>query len=105
MINPKELRIGNILQKSTNELLIVGEITDNGFGCKVVDRDKFSLPTGWEIHPIPITEDWLLNFGFEQNGHKLPIQLHQRGKTHIKYVHQLQNLYFALTGEELTWIF
>jgi hypothetical protein len=22
---------------------------------------------------------------------------------HIKYVHQLQNLYFALTGEELTY--
>lgn len=64
--------------------------------------------------PIPLTEEWLLKFGFDKidfqfikNGIKLfPIRdLYYRGnfpiKSDIKYVHQLQNLHFALSGKEL----
>ena len=70
-------------------------------------------------NPIPLTEEWLLKFGFESNPYqdryeKDPIHIECaiiEGETylwienipHIKYVHQLQNLYFALTGEELTY--
>jgi hypothetical protein len=68
----------------------------------------------WDrIKPIPLTEEWLLKFGFDGwdlgkytlirtngnffiTGHKGPIA------QNIFFVHQLQNLYFALTNEELT---
>ncbi len=73
---------------------------------------------------IPLTEEWLIKFGFEKTnvdiffkhiGEKaLSIYLESNNLTtllsfdfqetplrRVKYVHQLQNLYFALTGEEL----
>ena len=70
-------------------------------------------------NPIPLAEEWLLKLGFEddENGWfikenpPLIMSWNQNDKTircfgysfsHIYYVHQLQNLYFALTGEELT---
>jgi hypothetical protein len=66
--------------------------------------------------PIPLTEEWLLKFGFDDLGTygygrgNFHICLHENEfyfpinnrKVFIKHVHQLQNLYFALTGEELT---
>jgi hypothetical protein len=72
--------------------------------------------------PIPLTEEWKLKFGFEKtewdnfNSFRLSIGnndytivLYTDGNCEvgdiitckIEYVHQLQNLYFALTGEEL----
>ena len=74
------------------------------------------------IEPIPLTEEWLVKLGFElfqdENDafpsyhHKYSFVLDEKFQpsdvgfpiAHIefKYVHQLQNLYFALTGEELT---
>jgi len=71
--------------------------------------------------PIPLTEEWLLNFGFKHirdnwynthvNGNTFNVYVFKdlRYRVEIvsqsigvfKYVHQLQNLYFALTGEEL----
>lgn len=76
--------------------------------------------------PIELTEEWLLKFGFIPNKYKDEYTICPYGKNTyvldkeytdkgewdfcyeeaylvtIKYVHQLQNLYFALTGEELT---
>jgi len=72
------------------------------------------------IEPIKLTEEWLLNFGFYKHNNAWKI-----GKQNLypnfnfsiwkdmsvnsaefpvklQYVHQLQNLYFALKGEELT---
>ena len=74
--------------------------------------------------PISLTEEWLIKFGFkkcERSGaygltiisRYMSIDYYPRDNqydltifTHgapmdIKYVHQLQNLYFALTGNEL----
>jgi hypothetical protein len=75
---------------------------------------------------IPLTKEWLLNLGFNKDvdgsfmKNDISIFLDKRFKTNlflqenqdnfkwfsyeckIKYVHQLQNLYFALTGDELT---
>ncbi len=69
--------------------------------------------------PIPLTEEWLINMGFEEDraGHR---ELTKNGFTiffevfsdhvscylemigvDILYIHQLQNLIFALWGEEL----
>lgn len=77
------------------------------------------------IKPISLTKKWLLDFGFEKSktfqGHnsmKHKAGLHLvKSKNHyellikigssiilseLRYVHQLQNLYFALTEKELT---
>jgi len=63
---------------------------------------------------IPLTEEWLLKFGFsfdKLNFYRLDKRLIVvRGKRFIdfgsdvelKYVHQLQNFFFALTGTELS---
>lgn len=78
-----------------------------------------------DIEPIPLTEEWLLKFGFDRHNNLFfsnhdyfsYIELDaygcdglygyclsdERSIYHkLEHVHQLQNLYFALTGEELT---
>ena len=96
----KELRIGNYLQNRNGiPYKVLGEMFVDGFhGLK----------------PIPLTEELLLRIGFSVsslgddnvvsvNGFYLwkdRLQ-HITTGTRIKHVHQLQNLYFALTGEEL----
>lgn len=79
------------------------------------------------LSPIPLTEEWLLKFGFvfltDIGVYKLKFKIDTQAGEYefagvpkaigfvsnrlfasgtIKYVHQLQNLYFALTGNELT---
>ena len=65
--------------------------------------------------PIPLTEDWLLKFGFKiencyennkASKNKIIITYGENffyGITRLIYVHELQNLYFALTKTELSW--
>ena len=85
-------------------------------------EDHNSHEYGDHTYPIPLTEDWLKKFGFETHDHHdYFIDISKIGEIHswfsifsgdefyyinefdvkISYVHQLQNLYFALTGEEL----
>jgi hypothetical protein len=79
--------------------------------------------------PIPLTDEWMFNFGFKKHkagmggadmwqgmsgwginsdewlfrgDTKGGLKLVGYFNTNILYVHQLQNLYFDLTGEELT---
>jgi hypothetical protein len=78
------------------------------------------------FEPIPLTEEWLINFGLNEyndikvkdNGFiciertKSEINFYIMGHDNptyssmhsikLNHVHQLQNLYFALTGKELT---
>lgn len=69
-----------------------------------------------EFIPIPLTEEWLNNFGFEYKSgiedfyvsKKLGTMIWANKKLYyphrcvpVEYVHQLQNLYMDLTGEEL----
>ncbi|MBA9078334.1 hypothetical protein [Rufibacter quisquiliarum] len=71
-----------------------------------------------DLNPIPLTEEWLLRAGFERNWEytsvvyeKSCMQLEWNGYhwtdgndgfiVGVKYVHQLQNLYYCLVGEEL----
>ena len=120
-----ELRIGNITSMG-----VVYLIEDDVF--RVANNDGDTFKNTWaEIKPIHLTEEWLLKFGFDKVGIALtsiaiaPLNLpctfnlpntpfsFCQGKlilttgtgdfcVNIEYVHQLQNLYFALTGEELT---
>ena len=69
------------------------------------------------VKPIPLTEEWLVKFGFENNSMNLDeegflhldisfiggvnVYINDMEYPHINHVHQLQNLYFALTGQEL----
>lgn len=147
-----ELRIGNYLQ---SEILSIPKMQ--------IESNGVAKMSGYGIHqieigaitnykPIPLTEEWLLKFGFKptplyiQRGatsrdinkdfvhEKCFIRLNTWGykdndgkyiddpeqllffnsetyyenctmenvSAPLKYVHQLQNLFFALTGEELT---
>lgn len=104
-----ELRIGNIVSYGDGELF--------------VDINVFRDLEHYKLKPIPLTEEWLVKFGFEKEysnywSHKksyfeidkdnygLWINSVNGNEYHhgngFKHVHQLQNLYFALTGEELT---
>lgn len=155
-MNVREIRIGNWI------------FDDEGCLCKVIGLSPFDhsvrcdeiegcnilvdvfpqdgrILSGYETDspdckPIPITEEWLLRFGFkkggtpnynfklidqeeiqefyifcnhigDQNNYRFGITLVDSEYTEtdelsislqIQYVHQLQNIYFSLTGEELT---
>ena len=108
-VQANELRLGNWLTNFVGTDFKVNQIPISGM---------FPHPK-----PIPLTEEWLLKFGFEKTKHTgyydkkwLSGDFFFDGKKllviteglidgdfiDIKFVHQLQNLYFCLTGEELT---
>jgi hypothetical protein len=124
-LKAQELRIGNFLDR--NGLMeVVGIVLGN---VKVFDHyNKVPLKYFLEVDSfsgIPLSEEWLKKFGFEferqtvggferwetiHGVHKAHIKLLDKKFSwaigeytqHILYVHQLQNLYFTLTGTELT---
>lgn len=106
-LKANELRIGNFYDHNG----FVNEATPNTI------EEVWIAERSW-VKPIPLTEEWLLKFGFEcvftNDDHhyyleSIDLSLDRSyqpfgiGKYKLKfeYVHQLQNLYFALTGEEL----
>ena len=111
-----ELRIGNYVSVTWNGSSEITEIEQYHVRLKDGFSDIESL------RPIPLTKEWLLKFGFNANRYNDEFELYplmfdceytDHGEwnisydghplsTEVKYVHQLQNLYFALTGEELT---
>lgn len=118
----KELRIGNfLLGKCVDEL---DERKEWWEQYQIKDaEDLMGVKDGWDKH-IPLTEEWLLKFGFEKKADYqfsnmqlvvefwkiLNKKIDVRFKINVNesviiceihYVHQLQNLYFALCGEEL----
>ena len=101
-----ELRVGNIVQSDGSIFTIEPH--------HLIDIEKTAT------NPITLTKEWLVKFGFEihvniNNEYLKKDVLYFYGKglicqigeysseslRHIKYVNQLQNLYYALTGEEL----
>jgi len=115
MIPYTELRIGNWINEQDLELQV-----------GMIRQDLFDAS-----EPIPLTEEWLLKFGFENmNDPDVLVYCKSFGKFDgedyddaivitrdsqnqwyfslgrkviVNYVHQQQNLYFALTGEELVF--
>ncbi len=118
----QDLRIGNLVyDKHYNLMEVVSLDSRQGYGN--VYKDAYGTSSGGVIKPIPLTEEWLIKMGFEKIGtnyEKDWLLLHGNIKTGtvdfllnepktgkykatiLMYLHQLQNLYFALTGEELT---
>lgn len=123
-----ELRIGNFadyhgatviaLDIFRSEWIRWGYFIDSiGFSRRLNEEDS--------PKPIPLTEEWLIKLGFvtdeddeeayhntvlylERNNNKSPFWGVWKGVEsniylrHIDYVHELQNLFHSLTGEELT---
>lgn len=106
-MTPYELRIGNRLKQG-----IVKSLYYNGYvGFDTGNSQSLELIDG-----IPLTSEWLWKAGLYRAGDRYKLGNFQfwfeNGEgwaaTHlhevrIKYVHQLQNLYYALTGQELTF--
>jgi hypothetical protein len=106
-IKAADLRIGNFYMVNGETRVVTPEIIRN-----IMKGQKDFRKA------IPITEEWLLNLGFESNPYQDRYE-HSSGiivecdKTkgitelwierfpHIKHIHQIQNLHHALTGKEL----
>ncbi|WP_462250479.1 hypothetical protein [Ekhidna sp.] len=116
-MKPQELRIGNwVYRKGDNE--------------NMYEADWITIKEAHNYRPIPITEEWLEKFGLviediASLSDCFHWQIDERWKVFIatdygnkglalflgdeapifsakcEYIHQLQNLYYALTGEEL----
>ena len=131
MFEQRELRIGNLIEYKLNSGSHFVEV--NTYLLTVIDVGK--KPFIDRYKPIPLTEEWLLKFGFEEivfdseeTGYGVEYEISiSHGSKMVVYddmsfgienneldthwlsldfdkfsgVHQLQNLYFALTGEEL----
>ena len=120
MIAPSELRIGNyVLIGSLVWTPIDGILSSQVFACNGVGINYI------DIDPIPITPEWLERLGFEtKTGYVIMgriglspttwIDIMNNGTAEVcgqwnesvavspcKYIHELQNLYHAITGNEL----
>ena len=110
MINPNELRFGNVVLAPT--------LTFNGVTMMPTILSYFNEYDATLAQPIPLTHEILENCGFKWNNHKMEFsgfkvypsgdefhlyvnQLEKYYDSNITSLHQLQNLYFALTGTEL----
>ena len=116
MISAYDLRIGNRLLKNGEEVIIDGEA--------IMQIQKYE--SGYSTYtPIPITTDVLARAGFVQRGtsafhDKLPIvgftyvaetntiMIYHPGNslthflhTKIHFLHQLQNLFYCIIGQEI----
>lgn len=119
MITAQELRIGNFVcygddADSQTMNVVIQQIFDDGVDTGYRKRLSFD-----KIFPIAITPDWLSRAGFFGESSKWrtvePFRHHiveRDGKyfyrvpgvtlREVKYVHEVMNLYFYITGTELT---
>lgn len=123
-MEPSELKVGNWINYSPKAWQ-----SPNYIQAKDEDLEKVQKNPSHYMD-IPITEEWLLDLGFEK-GHDLFFKDLSQNRTlkfvvarslsaqewdfsfveeennpsfrhqTIKYIHQLQNIYFAFTNEEL----
>ncbi len=122
-----ELRIGNRVSYKGIEVVVEGYT----FDYVRFTHEALSIGESIEkFDPILLTEEWIKVFGFRkvkneyfsQNGSGIMLTFYKDQfrlykqimetsvmdngriliKRSVQYVHELQNLFFALTGEELT---
>jgi hypothetical protein len=119
MIQSSELRMSNYVYSS--DFVIKSYSPQGLFNLMKNIDDGYN-----NIKPIPLTEQWLIDFGFEKiDDHRFKIKptemdfyytysihdyafrIYVQGSiicaNCLHYVHQLQNLYFALTNKELNY--
>ena len=130
MIKHTDLRIGNAVaynwsNEEPERIFMVREIVDRGsfinpeYKVRISDK-KIGVGSISEenLIPVKLTQEWFEKFGFEapaemsadfqKNGiiiyaghHEWWYGFEKDLQVRLDYVHQLQNLFFALTGEEL----
>ena len=107
-----ELRVGNYFIGYSNHLQ-QWELASFGLLIEGIEVDEIIKSF------VPLNQDWLLKFGFEmyefdnkanQFRFKERLIVYREGflydygtSVKLEHVHQLQNLYFAIAGEELTY--
>jgi len=119
-----ELRVNNYLEFKDTIFQVEIITLTGGLQIYRIDYDsgyQFIIGQVKDFKPIPLTEEWLIRFGFDKKGeqyfkgycYEIGMMLNSNNEWYIddgirtfdlplKYVHQLQNLYHSLTGEELT---
>lgn len=117
-MNATELRIGNIVfynSENDNNEPVRYYCTINGADLRIMQDDENYLKSH---EPVPLTDELLEKCGFKifpwgyviKSSNDFGIRLNLKSFVYevsgnsavkIEYLHQLQNLYFALTGEEL----
>ena len=112
-----ELRIGNYINDHKTDMSY-SVISLSKTLCTYKNQQEFRSPYDL-LKPIPLTDEWLQEFGLidgvfteleyfsirQSFANGLYYCLYFENEytaTDIKYVHELQNLYFALVGTELT---
>ena len=117
-MNANELRLGNLIYAKLSSGK--GRTAVHTVAAYNIVNIADGVTSSFIFEPIPLTEEWLLQFGFEHtrygfikgglhldNDFSLFIEDETGFNTwsvELKYVHQLQNLYFAIIGQELTLI-
>lgn len=113
----EELRIGNYVAFE-GRVFTIKSLSDKGIESlerKHLGNEIMGGRVKKDSAPIQLTNEWLVKLGFVENKvesklyhfYDMDIQLPQffywkdSLMRKIKYVHQLQNLYFALTEREL----
>src|SRR5579862_4198706 len=95
MIVYSDLRPGNFVKTdSTGKMKLL----------KLSLEDLLSIKSGkLEVLPVLIAGKWLMRFGFCDNGGWYFVKRQIKINTHpLLYIHQLQNLFYAMCGEDLT---
>lgn len=120
-----ELRFKNLVEYKFGDVVEILMMSEKAVDVKRIGKTHRvqTIRTNYdEIKPIPLTEEWLLKFGWEWDifyqgyfGHNYTMfpnynggwrisyakRKHDYIVENIKYVHELQNLYWCLCGEEL----
>src|SRR4051812_22960885 len=118
-----ELRIGNLVTWGNYSESLKSIMNIDKEACRVKtaysedSEGKFFTAFTKDLEPIPLTEEWLLKFGFKKVGSNYESGFlllwgnlktgtvdfvitephsQKRHITALEFVHQLQNLYFAL---------
>ena len=126
MIQANELRVGNWLQRVVQ--LNFADYKEPKYAQvdTIMIRDCMHYRDNWAFEPIPLTPEILEKAGFHKHNNAwVMTDFNENNYTkdyftiwdydgiynlnttqfpvEIKHLHQLQNLYFALTGDELTY--
>jgi len=118
-VSVTDLRINNLIFFNNNQEIGTISAIVCDLICKPYIRLNYRIDIPYDVEkikPIPLTEEWLLKFGYSEsdletgkilvigesfdnvNGY---IIKNLSSNVVIKSVHQLQNLYYALAGSEL----
>lgn len=114
----EELKLGFLVTDCFGYIQKIEYITEKSIRAYFPELKDVGVTDFKDLKGIPITEEWLSKFSFKKNnegdwnkdGFKLSNKYTHDGtyefdcnyiSVNILYVHQLQNLYFALTNTEL----